>query len=101
ESRLDPEPPEARPRGAVGLVVGGFEYEGDAEPPGDLLQAAGDLLRERGALDDAGAGDEEKGPPVPDLVSRELHGAKHARRRRRAQRARGAFRGRPPGGGAA
>jgi hypothetical protein len=50
----------ARAARAVGLVVARLEDEGDAERGRDLLQAAGHVHLQLLALDDAGAGDEEK-----------------------------------------
>jgi hypothetical protein len=46
--------------GAVGLVVAGLEDERDAQLARDLHQASRHLGRMGGALDDAGAGDEEE-----------------------------------------
>ena len=46
--------------GAVGLVVAGFEDEGDAEVGGDALQGVGHGADVGFAFDDAGAGDEEE-----------------------------------------
>ena len=73
EPSLDAWPAKARARGAVRLVVGGFENVGDAEPAGDFFQTAGDLLRECRALDHARSGDQEQRLPRADLVSRQLH----------------------------
>src|SRR4029077_1742754 len=74
QARFEPEAAQAGAGRAVGLVVGGLEDEGDAEPGGDLLQPAGDLLGEGCALDDAGTGNQEQWPPRSDLMSRQLHG---------------------------
>ena len=46
--------------GAVGLVVAGFEDEGNGEIGGDALDGVGHGARMGFGLDDAGAGDEEK-----------------------------------------
>jgi hypothetical protein len=59
EPLLDPRAAIARARGAVRLVKGSLEHEGNAETPGDLLEPSGDLLRELRAFDDTGARDEK------------------------------------------
>jgi len=63
---------EARPAegiygGAVGFVVGGFEDEGDAGVGGDFRDALREHTRVGFGLDDAGTGDEEKGPSAAEL----------------------------------
>jgi hypothetical protein len=62
----------ARARGAVRLVVRRFEDVRDAEAGRQLFQTAGDLLRQRWALDDARARDEEKRMVDADLVTGEF-----------------------------
>ena len=57
---------EAFDAGAVGLVVAGFEDEGNAEVGGDALDGVGHGADVGFGLDDAGAGDEEE-PARADL----------------------------------
>ena len=51
---------EASDAGAIGLVVAGFEDEGDAEVSRDALEGVGHGADVGLALDDAGSGDEEE-----------------------------------------
>jgi hypothetical protein len=55
-----PRPAKAGDRGAVGLVIRGFEDVGDAQVSGDPLNTLGHGARMRFALNDTGAGDEEQ-----------------------------------------
>src|SRR5690606_2560096 len=90
ETRLHARPAETGARGAVRLVVGGLEHEGNAELPRDFLQTAGDFLGESRRLDDAGAGDQKERPVGADVVPGEPHapaaaGSCAARRARAAR----------------
>ena len=67
ETGVDARAAKARLRRAVRLVVRRLEDEGHAETRGDLLELAGDFLRQRLALDDAGTGDEEERAVDADL----------------------------------
>src|SRR5581483_1170956 len=58
QAAVEPFAAEGADGGAVGLVEGGLEDVGEAEPRGDVLEGVGDLEAEIAALDDAGAGDE-------------------------------------------
>src|SRR5262249_55276121 len=73
EAGLDARATEAAARGAVRLVVGGLEDERHVQPRRELLESSGNLLRERGTLDHARAGDQKERLIRADLMSSEPH----------------------------
>ena len=67
EAGVDAGAAEALGGGAVRLVVRRLEDERHAEAGRDVLERAGDFLREGLAFDDAGTGDEKHRPVDADL----------------------------------
>jgi len=64
---VEPRASERSDGGPVGLVIGGFEDEGDPQLRRHVPEACGHPACELLALDDAGPGDERQGPPAnPD-----------------------------------
>ena len=69
--------PEGTNGSPVGLVVGRLEDEGDAHSGCDLPETAGQIESMPFAFDDAGAGNEKEGLPVPEPRAAEVQPVTH------------------------